>query len=80
RSSDYGSTYTKLNLMPGTTIIVTNFYICPTNKKKVTVQLHNVNQCGVKQGPSVEEQDLTPLIQNQSVWPPHFYSDELNRA
>lgn len=35
RSSDYGSTYTKLNLMPGTTIIVTNFYICPTNKKKV---------------------------------------------
>lgn len=37
RSSDYGSTYTKLNLMPGTTIIVTNFYICPTNKKKVSV-------------------------------------------
>uniref|UniRef100_A0A671NPF6 VPS10 domain-containing receptor SorCS2 n=1 Tax=Sinocyclocheilus anshuiensis TaxID=1608454 RepID=A0A671NPF6_9TELE len=35
RSSDYGSTYTKLNLMPGTTIIVTNFCICPTNKKKV---------------------------------------------
>uniref|UniRef100_A0A8C1GI67 VPS10 domain-containing receptor SorCS2 n=1 Tax=Cyprinus carpio TaxID=7962 RepID=A0A8C1GI67_CYPCA len=35
RSSDYGSTYTKLNLMPGTTIIVTNFYICPTNKKKM---------------------------------------------
>ncbi|KAJ8382187.1 hypothetical protein SKAU_G00029650 [Synaphobranchus kaupii] len=34
RSSDYGTTYTKLNLMPGTTIIVTNFYICPTNKKK----------------------------------------------
>ena len=35
RSSDYGSTYTKLNLMPGTTIVVTSFYICPTNKKKV---------------------------------------------
>ncbi|XP_028857496.1 VPS10 domain-containing receptor SorCS2 isoform X5 [Denticeps clupeoides] len=36
RSSDYGTTYTKLNLMPGTTIIVTNFYICPMNKRKVT--------------------------------------------
>uniref|UniRef100_A0A8C2L2L2 VPS10 domain-containing receptor SorCS2 n=1 Tax=Cyprinus carpio TaxID=7962 RepID=A0A8C2L2L2_CYPCA len=39
RSSDYGSTYTKLNLMPGTTIIVTNFYICPTNKKKSVIIL-----------------------------------------
>lgn len=35
RSTDYGTTYTKLNLMPGTTIVVTSFYICPTNKKKV---------------------------------------------
>lgn len=36
RSTDYGTTYTKLNLMPGTTIVVTSFYICPTNKKKVS--------------------------------------------
>uniref|UniRef100_A0A6Q2YGF3 VPS10 domain-containing receptor SorCS2 n=1 Tax=Esox lucius TaxID=8010 RepID=A0A6Q2YGF3_ESOLU len=35
RSSDYGTTYVKLNLMPGTTIVVSNFYICPTNKKKM---------------------------------------------
>lgn len=35
RSTDYGTTYSKLNLMPGTTIVVTSFYICPTNKKKV---------------------------------------------
>ncbi|TWW63745.1 hypothetical protein D4764_03G0007530 [Takifugu flavidus] len=34
-SADYGSTYTKVNLLPGTTIVVTSFYICPTNKKKV---------------------------------------------
>ncbi|XP_045921335.1 VPS10 domain-containing receptor SorCS2-like [Micropterus dolomieu] len=34
RSTDYGTTYTKLNLMPGTPIVVTSFYICPTNKKK----------------------------------------------
>lgn len=40
RSSDYGTTYTKLNLMPGTTIVVTSFYICPTNKKKVSSCMH----------------------------------------
>ncbi|KAM7366002.1 hypothetical protein PAMP_015474 [Pampus punctatissimus] len=36
RSTDYGTTYTKLNLMPGTTIVVTSFFICPTNKKKLS--------------------------------------------
>ncbi|KAM7377628.1 hypothetical protein PAMA_014098 [Pampus argenteus] len=36
-STDYGTTYTKLNLMPGTTIVVTSFFICPTNKKKTPV-------------------------------------------
>ena len=41
RSTDYGTTYTKLNLMPGTTIVVTSFYICPTNKKKVWEPLLN---------------------------------------
>uniref|UniRef100_A0A672PNG2 VPS10 domain-containing receptor SorCS2 n=1 Tax=Sinocyclocheilus grahami TaxID=75366 RepID=A0A672PNG2_SINGR len=44
RSSDYGSTYTKLNLMPGTTIIVTNFCICPTNKKKVILVSSSINE------------------------------------
>uniref|UniRef100_A0A673LC31 VPS10 domain-containing receptor SorCS2 n=1 Tax=Sinocyclocheilus rhinocerous TaxID=307959 RepID=A0A673LC31_9TELE len=44
RSSDYGSTYTKLNLMPGTTIIVTNFYICPTNKKKVILVSSSISE------------------------------------
>ncbi|XP_054457985.1 VPS10 domain-containing receptor SorCS2-like [Anoplopoma fimbria] len=38
RSSDYGTTYTKLNLMPGTTIVVTSFYICPNNKKKFELE------------------------------------------
>ncbi|XP_065145479.1 VPS10 domain-containing receptor SorCS2 isoform X3 [Paramisgurnus dabryanus] len=44
RSNDYGTTYTKLNLMPGTTIIVTNFYICPTNKKKVILVSSSINE------------------------------------
>nr|XP_057924142.1 VPS10 domain-containing receptor SorCS2 isoform X1 [Doryrhamphus excisus] len=44
RSSDYGTTYTKLNLVPGTTIVVTSFYICPTNKKKVILVGSSVNE------------------------------------
>ncbi|XP_029447509.1 VPS10 domain-containing receptor SorCS2 isoform X2 [Rhinatrema bivittatum] len=35
RSSDYGSSYTKLNLQPGISTVIDNFYICPTNKKKI---------------------------------------------
>ncbi|TKS92596.1 VPS10 domain-containing receptor [Collichthys lucidus] len=41
-STDYGTTYTKLNLMPGTTIVVTSFYICPTNKKKQFSKQHGI--------------------------------------
>ncbi|XP_064420152.1 VPS10 domain-containing receptor SorCS2 isoform X3 [Latimeria chalumnae] len=37
RSSDYGTTYTKLNLQTGTGTVIENFYICPTNKKKVVL-------------------------------------------
>uniref|UniRef100_A0A665U2J9 VPS10 domain-containing receptor SorCS2 n=1 Tax=Echeneis naucrates TaxID=173247 RepID=A0A665U2J9_ECHNA len=44
RSTDYGTTYTKLNLMPGTTIVVTSFYICPTNKKKVILVGSSINE------------------------------------
>uniref|UniRef100_A0A3Q3F8J5 Sortilin-related VPS10 domain containing receptor 2 n=1 Tax=Labrus bergylta TaxID=56723 RepID=A0A3Q3F8J5_9LABR len=44
RSTDYGTTYTKLNLMPGTTIVVTSFYICPTNKKKVVLVGSSINE------------------------------------
>ncbi|XP_062850585.1 VPS10 domain-containing receptor SorCS2 [Trichomycterus rosablanca] len=44
RSSDYGTTYTKLNLMPGTTIIATNFYICPSNKRKVILISNTINE------------------------------------
>ncbi|XP_028657717.1 VPS10 domain-containing receptor SorCS2 [Erpetoichthys calabaricus] len=43
RSTDYGTTYAKLNLMPGTTIVVTNFYICPSNKKKIILVSSTIN-------------------------------------
>ncbi|XP_078263253.1 VPS10 domain-containing receptor SorCS2 isoform X3 [Rhinoraja longicauda] len=43
RSSDYGTTYVKLNLQPGTTNIITNFYICPANKKKIILVSSSMN-------------------------------------
>uniref|UniRef100_A0A3P9JGG2 VPS10 domain-containing receptor SorCS2 n=1 Tax=Oryzias latipes TaxID=8090 RepID=A0A3P9JGG2_ORYLA len=68
RSSDYGTTYTKLNLMPGTTIVVTSFYICPSNKKKVILVGSSVNErdqmlfISTDEGSSFQRQviDFTP--------------------
>ncbi|XP_041443704.1 VPS10 domain-containing receptor SorCS2 isoform X2 [Xenopus laevis] len=44
RSSDYGTTYTKLNLQPGITTVIDNFYICPTNKKKIILVSSSVSE------------------------------------
>ncbi|XP_064142276.1 VPS10 domain-containing receptor SorCS2 [Loxodonta africana] len=35
RSSDFGTSYTKLTLQPGVTTVIDSFYICPTNKRKI---------------------------------------------
>ncbi|KAM5271298.1 VPS10 domain-containing receptor SorCS2 [Ctenodactylus gundi] len=35
RSADFGTSYTKLTLQPGVTTVIDNFYICPTNKRKI---------------------------------------------
>ncbi|XP_036056315.1 VPS10 domain-containing receptor SorCS2 isoform X2 [Onychomys torridus] len=35
RSSDFGTTYTKLTLQPGVTTVIDNFYISPANKRKI---------------------------------------------
>ncbi|XP_042526230.1 VPS10 domain-containing receptor SorCS2-like, partial [Dipodomys spectabilis] len=35
RSSDFGTSYTKLTLQPGVTTVIDNFYICPSNKRKL---------------------------------------------
>uniref|UniRef100_A0A8I3N981 VPS10 domain-containing receptor SorCS2 n=1 Tax=Canis lupus familiaris TaxID=9615 RepID=A0A8I3N981_CANLF len=37
RSSDFGTSYTKLTLQPGITTVIDNFYICPTNKRKIVL-------------------------------------------
>ncbi|XP_062069475.1 VPS10 domain-containing receptor SorCS2 isoform X1 [Lepus europaeus] len=37
RSSDFGTTYTKLTLQPGVTTVIDSFYICPTNKRKIVL-------------------------------------------
>ncbi|XP_044136565.1 VPS10 domain-containing receptor SorCS2 [Bufo gargarizans] len=44
RSSDYGTTYTKLNLQPGVTTVIDKFYICPTNKKKIILVSSSVSE------------------------------------
>uniref|UniRef100_A0A1A8QBC1 VPS10 domain-containing receptor SorCS2 n=1 Tax=Nothobranchius rachovii TaxID=451742 RepID=A0A1A8QBC1_9TELE len=70
RSNDYGTTYTKLNLVPGTTIVVTSFYICPTNKKKVVMVGSSVNErdqmlfISTDEGSSFQRQsvDFTPEV------------------
>uniref|UniRef100_A0A452RGU5 VPS10 domain-containing receptor SorCS2 n=1 Tax=Ursus americanus TaxID=9643 RepID=A0A452RGU5_URSAM len=36
-SSDFGTSYTKLTLQPGVTTVIDNFYICPTNKRKIVL-------------------------------------------
>ncbi|XP_038648027.1 VPS10 domain-containing receptor SorCS2 isoform X4 [Scyliorhinus canicula] len=43
RSSDYGTNYVKLNLQSGTSNIITNFYICPANKKKIILVSSSMN-------------------------------------
>ncbi|XP_049637599.1 VPS10 domain-containing receptor SorCS2 [Suncus etruscus] len=35
RSSDFGTTYNKLTLQPGVSTVIDNFYICPSNKRKI---------------------------------------------
>ncbi|XP_054993352.1 VPS10 domain-containing receptor SorCS2 [Sorex araneus] len=35
RSSDFGTTYSKLTLQPGVPTVVDSFYICPSNKRKI---------------------------------------------
>lgn len=39
RSSDYGSTYTKLNDKVGSRTVLSYLYVCPTNKEKVSSSL-----------------------------------------
>nr|XP_023681206.1 VPS10 domain-containing receptor SorCS2 isoform X2 [Paramormyrops kingsleyae] len=69
RSSDYGTTYSKLNLMPGTTIVVTNFYICPTNKKKVILVSSTINErdqmlfISTDEGTSFQRQPLSFTVE-----------------
>nr|XP_054603557.1 VPS10 domain-containing receptor SorCS2 [Nothobranchius furzeri] len=70
RYTDYGTTYTKLNLVPGTTIVVTSFYICPTNKRKVVMVGSSVNErdqmlfISTDEGSSFQRQsvDFTPEV------------------
>ncbi|KAM9835269.1 VPS10 domain-containing receptor SorCS2 isoform X1 [Syngnathus typhle] len=65
RSADYGGTYTKLNLVPGTSVVVSSFYICPSNKKKVLLVGSSVYQreqmlfISVDEGSSFQRRSLS---------------------
>lgn len=39
RSTDYGSTYIKLNDKVGSRTVLSYLYVCPTNKQKVSTSL-----------------------------------------
>ncbi|KAM7158173.1 VPS10 domain-containing receptor SorCS2 [Molossus nigricans] len=43
RSSDFGTTYTKLALQPGFTTVIDSFYISPANKKKIIFMSSSLN-------------------------------------
>lgn len=45
RSSDYGSTYTKLNDKVGSRTVLSYLYVCPTNKQKVSISLLLLSLC-----------------------------------
>ncbi|XP_043919499.1 VPS10 domain-containing receptor SorCS2 [Protopterus annectens] len=64
-SSDFGTTYTKLNLQPGGSTVIDNFYICPTNKKKIILVGSSLNVrdqslfISTNEGSSFQKQSLT---------------------
>ncbi|XP_072543232.1 VPS10 domain-containing receptor SorCS2 [Salminus brasiliensis] len=55
--------------MPGTTIIVTNFYICPSNKKKVILISSTINErdqmlfISTDEGASFQRQPLSFTVE-----------------
>ncbi|XP_069488109.1 VPS10 domain-containing receptor SorCS2 isoform X3 [Ambystoma mexicanum] len=65
RSSDYGTSYTKLNLQPGINSVIGNFYTCPTNKKKIILVSSSLNDrdqtlfTSIDEGSSFQKQSIT---------------------
>ncbi|NXH20402.1 SORC2 protein, partial [Bucco capensis] len=69
RSSDFGTLYTKLNLQPGITTVIDNFYICPTNKKKIILVSSSHNDrdqslfISTDEGATFQKQPITFFVE-----------------
>ncbi|XP_078534650.1 VPS10 domain-containing receptor SorCS2 isoform X2 [Lissotriton helveticus] len=69
RSSDYGTTYTKLNLQPGINTVIGNFYTCPNNKKKIILVSSSLNDrdqtlfSSIDEGSSFQKQSITFAVE-----------------
>ncbi|XP_038601463.1 VPS10 domain-containing receptor SorCS2 isoform X2 [Tachyglossus aculeatus] len=69
RSSDYGTSYTKLNLQPGIAAVIDNFYICPTNKRKIILVSSSLNErdqslfLSTDEGASFQKQLITFFVE-----------------
>ncbi|EHB03676.1 VPS10 domain-containing receptor SorCS2 [Heterocephalus glaber] len=68
-SSDFGTSYTKLTLQPGVTTIIDNFYICPTNKRKIILVSSSLSDreqnlfLSTDEGTSFQRQPITFLVE-----------------
>uniref|UniRef100_A0A8B9SYX1 VPS10 domain-containing receptor SorCS2 n=1 Tax=Anas platyrhynchos TaxID=8839 RepID=A0A8B9SYX1_ANAPL len=69
RSSDFGTLYTKLNLQPGIATVIDNFYICPTNKKKIILVSSSHNDrdqslfISTDEGATFQKQPITFFVE-----------------
>uniref|UniRef100_A0A8C6NGF2 VPS10 domain-containing receptor SorCS2 n=1 Tax=Melopsittacus undulatus TaxID=13146 RepID=A0A8C6NGF2_MELUD len=69
KSSDFGTLYTKLNLQPGIATVIDNFYICPTNKKKIILVSSSHNDrdqslfISTDEGASFQKQPITFFVE-----------------
>ncbi|XP_020020932.1 VPS10 domain-containing receptor SorCS2 isoform X4 [Castor canadensis] len=69
RSSDFGTSYTKLTLQPGVTTVIDNFYICPTNKRKIILVSSSLSDreqslfLSMDEGASFQKQPVPFLVE-----------------
>uniref|UniRef100_A0A8C6EUG5 VPS10 domain-containing receptor SorCS2 n=1 Tax=Marmota marmota marmota TaxID=9994 RepID=A0A8C6EUG5_MARMA len=69
RSSDFGTSYTKLTLQPGVTTVIDNFYICPTNKRKIILVSSSLSDreqslfLSTDEGATFQKQPITFLVE-----------------
>ncbi|KAM6221802.1 VPS10 domain-containing receptor SorCS2 [Rhynchocyon petersi] len=75
RSSDFGTSYTKLTLQPGVPTVIDNFYICPTNKRKVILVSSSLSDraqslfLSTDEGASFQKQPIAFFVETLTFHP-----------